>query len=135
MKNQLIKRRQRIYNLLEEDSILVLHSGFAPFKSADSSYDYHVNRNFYYLSGINQEDVTLVVGKCQGQYYEKLFIDENDEFHAKWVGMKLTKEEASELSGIEITNILYNGSFNDYMKNHLQVLSIHLPPLSMLAIK
>lgn len=122
MKNQLIKRRQRIYNLIDDDSIVVLHSGFAPFKSADSSYDYHVNRNFYYLSGINQEDVTLVIGKSQGQYYEKLFIDENDEFHAKWVGMKLTKDEASELSGIKVEDILYNGSFNDFMKNHLQVL-------------
>lgn len=122
MKNQLIKRRQRIYNLIEDDSIVVLHSGFAPFKSADSSYDYHVNRNFYYLTGINQEDVTLVIGKSQGQYYDKLFIDENDEFHAKWVGMKLTKEEASELSGIEVKDIIYNGAFNDFMKNHLQVL-------------
>lgn len=122
MKNQLIKRRQRIYNLIEDDSIVVLHSGFAPFKSADSSYDYHVNRNFYYLTGINQEDVTLVIGKNQGQYYEKLFIDENDEFHAKWVGMKLTKEETSELSGIEVKDIIYNGAFNDFMKNHLQVL-------------
>ena len=41
---------------------------------------------------------------------------------AKWVGMKLTKEEASELSGIKVQDVLYNGSFNDYMKNHLQVL-------------
>ena len=41
MKNQLIKRRKRIFNILEDNSILVLHSGFAPFKSADSSYEFN----------------------------------------------------------------------------------------------
>ena len=62
MKNQLIKRRKKIFNELEDNSILVLHSGFAPFKSADASYEFNVNHNFYYLAGIDQEDVTLVIG-------------------------------------------------------------------------
>ena len=122
MKNQLIKRRKRVFNLLEDNSILVLHSGFAPFKSADSSYDFHVNRNFYYLSGIDQEDVTLVIGKSNGKYYERLFIEESDDFKAKWVGVKLSKEEASNISGYKEEDIYYNGSFANYMSNHLQVL-------------
>lgn len=122
MKNQLIARRKRIFNQLEDNSILVLHSGFAPFKSADSSYNYNVNHNFYYLAGIDQEDVTLVIGKSNGKYYEKLFIEEIDDFKAKWVGAGFTKEEASELSGFNVNDILYNGSFQNYMSNHLQVL-------------
>ena len=122
MKNQLIKRRRKIFNLLEDNSILVMHSGFAPFKSADSSYAYNVNHNFYYLAGIDQEDVTLVIGKSNGNYYEKLFIEEHDEIKAKWVGAKLTKEQASEISGFETKDILFNGSFSSFMINHLQVL-------------
>lgn len=122
MKNQLIKRRKRIFNVLEDNSILVLHSGFAPFKSADASYEFNVNHNFYYLAGIDQEDVTLVIGKANGKYYEHLFIEENDDFKTKWVGAKLTKEEASELSGYDVKNISYNTAFAGYMTNHLQVL-------------
>lgn len=122
MKNQLIKRRKRIFNILEDNSILVLHSGFAPFKSADSSYAFNVNHNFYYLTGIDQEDATLVIGKANGNYYEQLFIEENDDFKTKWVGAKLTKEEAAELSGYDVKNISYNGAFSNYMTNHLQVL-------------
>lgn len=122
MKNQLIKRRKRIFNILDDNSILVLHSGFAPFKSADASYEFNVNHNFYYLAGIDQEDVTLVIGKANGKYYEHLFIEENDDYKTKWVGAKLTKEEASELSGYDIKNISYNTAFNGYMTNHLQVL-------------
>jgi len=122
MKNQLIKRRKKIFNELEDNSILVLHSGFAPFKSADASYEFNVNHNFYYLAGIDQEDVTLVIGKANGKYYEHLFIEENDDFKTKWVGAKLTKEEASELSGYDVKNISYNTAFAGYMTNHLQVL-------------
>lgn len=122
MKNQLIKRRKKLFNLLDDDSILVLHSGFAPFKSADSSYEFNVNHNFYYLSGIDQEDVTLVIGKAKGKYYEKLFIEEHDAFKAKWIGAKLSKEEASNISGFKVEDILYNGSFNDYINNHFQIL-------------
>ena len=122
MKNQLIKRRKRIFNVLDDNSILVLHSGFAPFKSADSSYNFNVNHNFYYLAGIDQEDVTLVIGKANGKYYEKLFIEEYDELKAKWVGAKLTKQQASELSGYDVSDILFNGSFQDYMTNHFQIL-------------
>ncbi len=122
MKNQLIKRRKRIFNVLDDNSILVLHSGFAPFKSADSSYNFNVNHNFYYLAGIDQEDVTLVIGKANGKYYEKLFIEEHDELKAKWVGAKLTKQQASELSGYDVSDILFNGSFQDYMTNHFQIL-------------
>lgn len=122
MKNQLIKRRKKLFNLLDDDSILVLHSGFAPFKSADSSYEFNVNHNFYYLAGIDQEDVTLVIGKAKGKYYEKLFIEEHDAFKAKWIGAKLSKEEASNISGFKAEDILYNGSFNDYINNHFQIL-------------
>ena len=74
MINQLIQRRRKIVNSIEDNSIVILHSGYAPFKSADSCYDYHVNRNFYYLTGIEQEDVTLVLGNANGKPYEYLFL-------------------------------------------------------------
>lgn len=122
MINQLIQRRRKIVNSIEDNSIVILHSGYAPFKSADSCYDYHVNRNFYYLTGIEQEDVTLVLGNANGKPYEYLFIEESSEYHENWFGHLLTKEEASQCSGIEVKNIRYNGSFNQIMENHFQVL-------------
>ena len=122
MTNQLIQRRRKIINLLENNSIAVFHSGYAPFKSADSCHDYHVNRNFYYLTGIEQEDVTLVLGNANGKSYEYLFIEESSEYHENWFGHLLSKEEASEISGIELKSIRYNDAFNPIMENHLQVL-------------
>ena len=122
MTNQLIQRRKRIYKTLEENSIAVVHSGFKPFKSADSSYEYQVNNNFYYLAGIEQENTILVIGNASGNYYEKLFISPFDEWYEKWIGHRLTKEEASSVSGLDIKDISYLEEFDNYMQNHLQVL-------------
>ena len=105
--------RERVFETIKDNSFVIIHSGAAPFKSADASYPFYVNRNFFYLTGINQEDVTLVIGKLNGEKKELLFIDENDPILVKWVGAKLYKKEASELSGIPESNILYNSSFNN----------------------
>ena len=98
--------RERVFETIKDNSFVIIHSGAAPFKSADASYPFYVNRNFFYLTGINQEDVTLVIGKLNGEKKELLFIDENDPILVKWVGAKLYKKEASELSGIPESNIL-----------------------------
>ena len=122
MKTQLIQRRKRIFNEIEEDSLVILHSGYAPFKSADSLYDFHVNRNFYYLTGIEQENVILVIGNAHGKYYEYIFVQEPSEYHENWYGHLLTKEEVCEISGVEVANVKYIENFDNIIVNHLQVL-------------
>ncbi len=105
MRNELIKNRQKLFEMLEDNSFVIVHSGYTKFKSADSVYDFFVNNNFYYLTGIDQADVKLVIGKFNNQYLEWLFIEEVDELKAKWLGATLTFKEASEISGIHINNI------------------------------
>lgn len=113
-------RRKELFNKMADESVAILHSGFSTFKSADASYPFFVNNNFYYLTGIDQVDVTLVIGKFANTYKEWLFIDEIDEVMAKWVGKTLNKEEASEISGVDVRNIMYNGFFNRFIGNILQ---------------
>ena len=110
MNNQFYKNnRTRFFDSIKENSVTVLFSGTSIQKSADQDYPFSVNRNFYYLTGINQSNVILVLVKGINGNKEYLLIEENDEMMAKWVGMKLTKDEAKEISGIE--NILYLDSF------------------------
>lgn len=120
MKSLYIKRRKALYEKLKDNSIAILHSGFHQFKTADAEYPFVVNHNFYYMTGIDQADVTLVIGKFDNQYKELLFIDEIDELMAKWVGRTLYKSEASEISGIDVSNIKYNSAFNKYLVTTLQ---------------
>ena len=48
-KEEMISRREKIFNMMENFSVLVLFSGVEKKSSADATYDFVVNKNFYYL--------------------------------------------------------------------------------------
>ena len=108
------ERRNKLYDLLEEHSVLVLYSGVSVKRSADESFPFTVNRNFYYLTNIRQEDSIFLAVKLNGVIHEYLFVSEYDELKEKWTGKRLTVNEAKELSGID--NILYTPTFNAKLK-------------------
>ena len=71
-------------------------------KSQDEAYPFSVDRNFYYLTGIERENMILVLKKSHtGQYSEALYIEPYDEVLAKWVGARMRNAEATEISGVE----------------------------------
>ena len=47
------RRRQQVLSEIDDNSLVILFAGVAPHCSADESYNFEVNRNFYYLTGIN----------------------------------------------------------------------------------
>ncbi len=116
------RKRKEVYEKLDNNSIAIFHSGYITFMSADDTFPFVVNNNFHYLTGLDEENIILTIAKFNNQYYENLFIDENDELLVKWVGAKYTKEEASEISGISLDDILYQSEFSTFMSNHLQML-------------
>ena len=71
-------------------------------KSQDEAYPFSVDRNFFYLTGIERENMILVIRKNYlGEYSETLFIEPYDEVLAKWVGGRMRGAEATEISGVE----------------------------------
>ena len=101
--------RQRLFEKLNEGSMVFLYSGIAPIKSNDDNmYPFPVNRNFYYLTGIDEPNVWLTLAKTDSGALEKLFIGQPDEELIKWNGKMLTREEATEKSGLSADNILYS---------------------------
>ena len=108
-KEEFSQRREKIYQSIDDNSVLILFAGAAPKRSADENYDFFVNRNFYYLTGINQESSILLAYKQDGIINECLFILEQNENIEKWTGKRLKVEEAKEISGIK--NVL---SLNSY---------------------
>lgn len=95
-------------SLMEPDSALLLYSGVAKKKSADETYPFEANHNFYYLTGIEQEDSALLLVNSDGERKEFLFISPFDERKEKWYGKRLKPQEASQLSGVH--NVLLNGA-------------------------
>ena len=78
---------QRRQKLLEDKSgpcMVLIFSGRAPMRSADESYSFSVDRNFYYLTGIERENMILVMTKdMAGNCAEMLYIEPFDEVKAK----------------------------------------------------
>ena len=56
-------RRERLIEQLDDGSISIIFAGVGRKRSADENYDFVVNRNFYYLTGIEQENSILMLVK------------------------------------------------------------------------
>lgn len=100
--------RQRLMEGVEDNSVVILFAGEAPHMSADENYDFVPNRNFLYLTGIDREHVILMMTKSKGKVEETLFIEKSDPIMAKWVGERISMEEAKEASGVEKIQYLDN---------------------------
>jgi len=95
-------RRKALMDRMEPCTAVFIFSGKAPMRSQDESYSFVVDRSFYYLTGIDRENMTLMLKKsADGEMDETLFIEPYSEFLAKWVGGRMKAEEATEVSGIK----------------------------------
>ena len=96
------QRRERLMEPLQGPCMVCIFSGSAPMKSLDEAYPFAVDRNFFYLTGIDRERMVLVLKKnVRGEFSEALYIEPYDEVMAKWVGGRMRKEEAAQISGAE----------------------------------
>ncbi len=101
MKDMYIARRKQLLENKTGPCAVVIFSGCAPMMSLDESYPFVADRNFYYLTGIQRENMILYLRKNYlGEYAETLFIEPYDEVLAKWVGGRMRNEEATAISGI-----------------------------------
>jgi Xaa-Pro aminopeptidase len=105
--------RNRLYEKLEDRSLLVLFAGKAPQKSADEAYQFVPNRNFYYLTGIDLPNVIFFAQKTGDKVEEYLFIEKSDPVLEKWIGKSISTVEAKEVSGIN--HILYIEQFESFL--------------------
>ena len=108
-----LNRQNLIKSLPFEKCMVVLSSGYEINRSADENYEFQVNNNFYYLTGIKQPNVHLIMLKEEDRHIEILYIDEYDELYEKWMGHRLTYKEASDISGIYRSNVSYVNNFED----------------------
>jgi len=115
MTNQHQINRQNFAKRMEERSFLLLSSGSAPHKTTDQFYLYVPHKSFYYFTGIEEDNCTLLILRDGKNVYQYLFITETTEYMRQWIGEAISKEEASRLSGIPTKNIMYNSQLNDFI--------------------
>jgi Xaa-Pro aminopeptidase len=98
--NPHVFRRQALIDQLPENSLSVLFSGDLVKRSADAAYPFSVNRNFYYLTGLDEDSLILMIVKLPNQVKTTLFIKDYDPVMEKWVGKSIKADVATAISGI-----------------------------------
>lgn len=114
------ERRSNYFNQVKPQSISIFYSGRAPHLSNDAYYAFTVNKNFWYLSGIDQENSVLVIVKSEKQQEAYLFIKEIDPVEALWVGESLTFEKAAEVAELPLANVRNIQTLNSFVGMLLQ---------------
>jgi Xaa-Pro aminopeptidase len=102
--NQLfIQNRNNFKEHLKPNSIAIFFSNDIMPTNADGAMGFKQNSDLFYLSGIDQEESILVIfpDAKDEKHKEILFLRETNETIAIWEGEKLTKEQATEISGIK----------------------------------
>ena len=107
-------RRNKLMELLPDNSVALIFSGVAKIKSEDEYFPFFASRDFFYLTGIEQENSCLMLIKCPGERKEYLFLDEHNELKERWTGKRLSFQSASDISQLE--NIYSNNNFETMLK-------------------
>jgi len=98
-----IKNRSNFISEMKKNTIAILTSNDIKHTNADDVMGFAQNNDLFYLSGIDQEGSILVL---YPDAYKKenrsiLFVKETNEQIKIWDGEKLSKKEATAISGIE----------------------------------
>jgi Xaa-Pro aminopeptidase len=98
-----IQNRNKFIAHIKPGSLaLFVSNDFLP-TNADGSLGFRQNSDLYYLTGILQEETVLLLfpDAKDKRFREVLFIRHTSPEIAQWEGHKLTKAQASEMSGIQ----------------------------------
>jgi Xaa-Pro aminopeptidase len=111
-----IENRRNLEAQLKPGSIAVFNSSDVMPKSADGIHPFSQQTDLFYLSGIDQEESTLVLfpDAREEKHREVLFLRETSEQIALWEGKKYTKDEAAAASGVK--TVYWNAEFDSVFR-------------------
>lgn len=98
------ENRARFVAQMKPNSIAIIHSNDMMSRNGDAHFPYRQSSDLFYLTGLDQEEVILVLyPDCPrgNQFKEIVFTKQTNEHIAVWEGYKYTKEDAAATSGIK----------------------------------
>ena len=108
---ELRQRRAEVMKRMGDKAVLVLFGAEPRVYTNDVDYHYRQENNLYYLTGIKQEDATLILLPGAAKTREILFLPPRDPRNETWHGRMLSADEARARSGVQEVwdNKLLNG--------------------------
>lgn len=125
-----IENRKKVVGEIELNSLVILTSNSEFPRCGDTTMPFRQNSEMLYLSGIDQEETYLTLAPWHPvpEYREILFIKNPSPEMVVWFGHRLSKEQASQLSGIK--TVMFTDDFQDTLQNlmcYAQNVYLHLP--------
>lgn len=111
-----ISNRERLRSLLKPNSMVIVQSNDVLPTNADGTFGFRQNNDIFYLSGIDQEESILILFPDfpDEKFREILLVRETSEHIKIWEGEKLSKKEATEISGIE--KVVWTNNFETVLR-------------------
>src|SRR5262245_9898075 len=98
---ELRARRLEVMKRMGDIAVMGLFRAEPRLYANDVDYHYRQENNLYYLTGVKQEDVTLVLIPGAARTREILFVPERNPRRETWTGHMLSADEARARSGIQ----------------------------------
>jgi Xaa-Pro aminopeptidase len=111
-----ISNRERLRSLLKPNSMVIVQSNDVLPTNADGTFGFRQNNDIFYISGIDQEETILILFPDfpDEKFREILMMRETSEHLKIWEGEKLSKKQATEISGIE--KVVWTNNFETILR-------------------
>jgi Xaa-Pro aminopeptidase len=118
-----VRNRRKFTAQLAPGTAAVLFANELLPSNADAHYGFTQNRNYYYLTGLDQENgwLWLCPDAPKASLREVLFIPRHDPTVALWEGWKYSADEAIAASGV--SNVRYTDEWEGFLRNVLSHVS------------
>lgn len=104
-------RRDKLNNILDENSLVIVLSATNVQRSYDDGYKFKQNKNFYYLTGFNEPNSALFLAPGGMELFDEksgkkvktkevLFVQKKDPLKETWIGKRLGFENVNKELGI-----------------------------------
>ncbi len=124
MNNRYIQRRNQLGAMLPKNSAVVIAGASTQYRNADSSHAFRQDSNFWYLSGFNEAESTLVLLINEENDVQSIaFVPEKNELKEIWDGYRAGPEGAMQDHGFDLAfnNTEINDRLPDLLAGHNQV--------------
>ncbi len=98
-----IENRAKFAKEMKPNTLAIINSNDEYPRNGDQFFTFRQNSDMFYLSGIDQSKSILVIfPDCTRENLrEVLFVEETNDYMARWYGKKYSKPEATQVSGIK----------------------------------
>ena len=124
MNDRYTERRNKLGSMLPKNSAVVIAGASTQYRNADSSHAFRQDSNFWYLSGFNEAESTLVLLINKENDVESIvFVPEKNELKEIWDGYRAGPEGAIKDYGFDLAfnNTEINERLPDLLAGHNQV--------------